>query len=210
MADPEKKGTVPVLGEGFTAAVIAGGKSSRFGAPKILAVLGSKTLLARSLDLAQRLAFHTIVILGRTSPSVQLPVPIVFDRIPDCGPLGGIYTALSTARTPFVAVLPADLPFLSDTVYTVLSRYARPDRPVVARSHRGVEPLVSIWPSGMKCVLERELKVGNRAIYHFLERGPAFQVDLPAECGEYREEWFFNINTKQDLLQASRLLRSLK
>ncbi len=75
-------------------AVLAGGRSSRFGSDKALAELQGHTLIARAVDALSGHADHVIVV-GRE----QAPAPTIPDwPQADMGPLGGIAAALRYAE----------------------------------------------------------------------------------------------------------------
>jgi len=197
----------PVFPDG-TAAVLAGGKSSRLGRPKALVTVRDGTLLERAVALAQVLSGRVLLVLAHKDQISAPPqgTEVLADRIPDCGPLGGIYTALTACKTPWLAVLPCDMPFLSPAVYRFLFQNISPGRVAVARSHRGVEPLVSIWPKEAEGWVEEELRSGKKALWRLLRKSRAVSVDLPAGLSGYRKEWFFNLNTPADLHALHRLL----
>lgn len=75
-------------------AVLAGGRSSRFGSDKALAELQGHTLIARAVDALSALADYVIVV-GRK----HAPAPTIPDWPHDnMGPLGGIAAALRYAE----------------------------------------------------------------------------------------------------------------
>ncbi len=194
--------------ENLSVAIIAGGKSRRFGEPKALARFGERSLLEHALWLAQTLTPEVMVITGENNFEFSLPVPSFPDIIPACGPLGGLYTALVQARSIFVATLPCDMPLLSAGVYRELYRRMDGEKPVVAVSHKGLEPLVAIWPrSALQTVhdhlVSRQLKL--REVFQTLGM---IAVPLPQVMSVYRPEMFHNVNTRQDLEELNELSRS--
>lgn len=83
-------------------AVLAGGKSSRFGSDKALAELGGRSLLARAVD-ALATCCDQVIVVGRDgAPALTIPDwPCA-----GMGPLGGIAAALRHAeRAQFDSVL---------------------------------------------------------------------------------------------------------
>jgi molybdopterin-guanine dinucleotide biosynthesis protein A len=56
------------------------------------------------------------------------------DRVPRCGPLGGVYTALATTQSEAVLFLPCDMPFLgTEAVRCVLEKYIPQSHAVFTR-----------------------------------------------------------------------------
>ena len=92
-------------------AVLAGGQSRRMGRDKALLQLGDQTLIERVLAAAHPLGYPRLII-GDPAAYAHLGLPVHPDRHPGLGPLGGLYTALSTTDAP-VLLLACDLPFLT-------------------------------------------------------------------------------------------------
>lgn len=79
--------------------ILAGGLSQRIGRDKSRLRLGRRTLLGQIRTEAKKLG---------------LPVRVIRrDAVPRCGPLGGVYTALKTARADAVMLLACDMPFIT-------------------------------------------------------------------------------------------------
>ncbi len=184
----------------LTAAIIAGGKSRRFGAPKALAQIGSKRLIDYAVETAQAISTRVILNAPHTPGGEQISdLAIIPDIIPHCGPLGGIYSVLKHAETPWVAVLPCDMPLLSPAVYQFLWEH-RGKKPVIAAvSHIGVEPLVAIWQKSLAPVLETYLNRNELALHTILKKLDAALLPLPDMMPDYRQEFFLNVNFREDL-----------
>ena len=188
-----------------SAAVLAGGQSSRFGSQKMLVRIGSETLLDRAVDLAKSISERVLLVLSSRD---QLPfdrddVTVLADEVVDCGPLMGIGTALSACSSRYLAVLPADLPLLSPVVYDTLLSHCSQDTVVIARSHSGIEPLVSIWPKSTQRMLKDELRMGRYSPLDFFKKATTVFVDI-SRLSAYRKTWFMNINTPDDLAKLRR------
>src|ERR1051325_7409960 len=79
--------------------ILAGGLSSRMGRDKSRLRLGRLTFLDR---------------IDRAASAMGFPVRIIRDDlVPGCGPIGGIYTALSTTTAESLLFIPCDMPFLT-------------------------------------------------------------------------------------------------
>src|SRR5687768_12713078 len=83
----------------FEACILAGGLSRRMGQDKANVRLGELTLLERVQQTVRDLGIQPRVIRD--------------DLRPGLGPLGGVYTALRTARAPCVLFLSCDMPFVA-------------------------------------------------------------------------------------------------
>lgn len=188
------------ISSNLSLAVLAGGQSRRFGSPKFHARFMSQTLLEIMFQKASRISENLLVIAGQIAVAPQRNIPVYRDIYPDCGPLGGLYTALYYSPRPLVAILPCDMPLLEPQVYRILLENAFSDRPVVAVSHLGLEPLVSVWPvEPSLSVIDKNLKNQKYSFRETIEELKAVKINIQAAMAEYRPEMFININYRDDL-----------
>jgi molybdopterin-guanine dinucleotide biosynthesis protein A len=190
--------------------VLAGGRSRRFGAPKLDVELDGRSILARAIDAVADVASPVIVALG---PDDQRDVPtaaagrriVTHDPGPGGGPLVGIEVALRAAAqgsSGHAIVVAGDMPWLAPAVLRAL--LARLDEPGVT----GVVPVVDGWPRPLPCAVDvavghtaavAALAAGERSLRAWLDRlvvtrlpesawrpldptGATFRdVDLPAD-----------------------------
>lgn len=159
-------------------AVLAGGRSSRFGSDKAAALYGGQPLLEHArAALAKQCA--AVIVVGGDSGLPDWPRP-------DCGPLGGIGGALQyAADNGFDAVLTCGVDSLAlpDDLLARLS-------PVPA--YVAGQPVIGLWPVASAPALEG-LLLSDRthSMRAFAELIGARAVDLEAAPA--------NINTPADL-----------
>jgi len=166
-------------------ALLAGGRSSRFGSDKAMALLHGRRLLDRAFD---QLAAHSdrVVVCGRPYPGF----PFLPDRPrPDMGPLGGLNAALHHgAEHGFAAVLTSgcDVPIFPGALAEALIGGG----PAILSAM----PLIGYWPVGLADDLDRFLvTTGRHAIRGWAEFVDARRIDLPGLS-------LPNINRPEDLL----------
>jgi len=87
-----------------TGLVLAGGQSTRMGVDKSQLCRDQSTMLEFSRGLLTSLGLPVCVSGGPGG------IP---DRVPQSGPLGGIYSALSTLQTHALLIVPIDMPLLT-------------------------------------------------------------------------------------------------
>src|SRR5207248_324852 len=93
-----------------SAAIMAGGKSSRMGQDKAWIELDGEPLIKRVAAVLSEVADEVIVVAN--DPRYEsLGLAVVRDRYPQGGPLGGIATAVATATHETVLVAACDMPF---------------------------------------------------------------------------------------------------
>jgi molybdenum cofactor guanylyltransferase len=165
-------------------AVLAGGRSSRFGSDKAVAMLSGRMLLDRAID-ALRPHVDAVMICGR--PWRDLPWGP--DRPqPDLGPLGGINAALHYAAAhgfDTVVTLACDVPQFPGSVAEML-RSAR------APAYLANLPIIGSWPADRAEALDQYLAgQGDRSV-----RGWARMIGAVAVEAEMMLP---NINTLADL-----------
>jgi molybdopterin-guanine dinucleotide biosynthesis protein A len=194
----------------LTAVVLAGGQSKRFGSPKALARLNGKPLIHLACETASLISPYVMASCNDDEISKQLTVRSFTDRYPNAGPLGGILTALSVAPTPYVTFIPCDMPFLEASIYQKLWEFNRehPESIIVAQSHRGLEPLIAIWPTQMLShrKVTDSISSNDYALYKLFRQLPVVPVNFPLIAQPYNEKWFFNVNTTSELQQAHQWL----
>ena len=130
-----------------SAVILAGGASTRMGRDKAWLVSNGKPLIRLALEKTRALGVSEIFISGRAGEDHSaLKCPVLLDREPGFGPLGGIERALHACTAPLLLVLAVDLPHMTTAFLQKLS--ARCDRLTgVAPKLRGeLEPLSAIYP----------------------------------------------------------------
>ena len=208
-ADTGRSERPSTAGQRVLGAVLAGGASSRFGAPKGLALLGGRTLVARVISSLRAVGVPVVLIANDPAVADQWD-PSMPDREPGCGPLGGIPTALGFAAGEGMngaLCVACDMPLVSPGLLRLILAEAdrSPARIVVPESNgrRGFEPLCAYYP--VEVLSEAETA---RAPHELVERFSArlLPLDEVRRLGT-PEILFFNVNTPDDLARAERIAR---
>lgn len=168
-------------------AVLAGGKSSRFGSDKALAELGGRTLISRAVDALSGFCEYVVVVGRETAPAPTIPDW----PQPDMGPLGGIAAALRYAEDEgYESVLTCgvDSVSLPPTLLSILS-------PPPAYLEK--QPVIGHWKSNNASIVSAILQSeGRHSMLAFAKAAgarPVTSTDAPA-----------NINTPADLAAMER------
>jgi molybdopterin-guanine dinucleotide biosynthesis protein A len=164
-------------------AVIAGGRSRRFGSDKAVALLEGRLLIDHAIA-ALLAVTDEIVVCGRDWPGLtNLP-----DRpAPDLGPLGGINAALADAQArgfSGVVTIGCDMPGVPPQLLL--------DLIAACPAHAAEAPILGCWPAALASSLDRHLaEGGDRSIRRWARTVGAGTVDSAVPLA--------NINTPSDL-----------
>jgi molybdopterin-guanine dinucleotide biosynthesis protein A len=195
-----------------TGILLAGGKSRRMGEDKRYLVVGEQTLLERGLAVLRSIFQEVLVVIAQDSPPLDVEARVVRDLVPECGSLGGLYTGLVQATTPFIFVVACDMPFLDLAVITQFtSRRAAADI-VMAKLAARLHPMHALY--GKRClpvveemIRKRQLMIQEMVLRSSLLVRYVTEADLVAIDPTGRS--FQNVNTPADLEAARSLLAQL-
>lgn len=172
----------PFTDKPYSAAVLAGGRSSRFGVDKARYELGGKTLLAHVLDSFPEPAERFVV---ANRPYAEFGVPVYGDRLTGGDSLSGLHAALYHASEAWVAVAACDLPYLTPDYWRLLLSQ-RGDEPVVVVKGERLEPLAALYHVSLLPLVTRQLEAGRLRVSALAEQVPARYLrydDVVAACG---------------------------
>jgi molybdopterin-guanine dinucleotide biosynthesis protein A len=145
----------------LTVCIQAGGESSRMGEDKALKTFLERPLIQRVIDRLSSIADEVIVTTNHpddyaflttsTRPVGQslhgVPLSLRADLKPGRGALGGLYTAIASAKNPIVAVVACDMPFASATLLEAETSLLLEEGVdvVIPKSKDGYEPLHAVY-----------------------------------------------------------------
>jgi molybdenum cofactor guanylyltransferase len=184
--------------------ILAGGKSSRMGCDKALLEIGGESLIARAAVLLQSVTGEPTII---ASPSLYSSVgfPLVADDWLDCGPLGGIATALRVSSAHWNLVIACDLPYLTKAWLDFLVERALKSEAdaVVPMNERGAEPLCAMYHKNAEGRIRAALEGGVRKVTDAFARLRVEYVE-PGEWKAFASEGllFKNVNSPADYEEA--------
>jgi molybdopterin-guanine dinucleotide biosynthesis protein A len=135
------------------------------GADKAFLAFGKGTLLERALELARGVA-EDVRIVGRHD-KFRTFAPVVEDKFPGRGPLGGIHAALSSTDSEFNLILAVDLPFLEGNFLEFLVAQARAAVKAIVtvpQAAGGLQPLCAVYRRSFAPLAEEALAAGRNKI----------------------------------------------
>jgi molybdopterin-guanine dinucleotide biosynthesis protein A len=146
----------------FGAVILCGGKSLRMGTDKALLTLDGLPFLERlSCELSE---FDELLIsVDSTDNHPPIKLTSIADIYPNCGPMGGLCTALSVCKSDALIVLSCDMPLFRRDFGEYLCGEFTPDADAVVplTSDGRVHPLCAVYGKTALPIFERLLASGN-------------------------------------------------
>src|SRR5262245_43362054 len=164
-----------------SAAILAGGRASRFGGRDKSALrVGGRPILDRQLAELESVSDDIMLVVGDRAPG---PIPaglrVVHDRVPGCGPLGGLDAALAAAHHAAVVLVACDMPFVTARLLEHLLALTAEADAVVPRTERGYHPLCAAYTRACLPAIAEHLDRRQLRMLDFLA-----DVRVRVVCGE--------------------------
>jgi len=165
------------------------------GRDKARIEMNGETLLDQQIQKAE-VFFHEVVLLsGQNIYSMtnrRLP-----DTIEHAGPLAGLLEALTDGADhtmSHIAIIPVDLPFLTETTLKRFSKIepGKTDEAVILKSGDDLQPLAGLYNTDLVDKLNSYLDTGNRMVFGFLNQ-------LRYSAIEVNKSELQNFNRPEDL-----------
>jgi molybdenum cofactor guanylyltransferase len=167
------------------------------GRDKALLPYRGTTLVGHIAGLIQQ-SVGRVAVVGDPERYRSLGYPVHADRVPFCGPLGGIYTALSVTAQDWNLVVACDMPLLSADVFgTLLAACSRSSAGCVAAAGPAgeLEPLCAIYHRRCRPVLERAIREERFRMRDWMSQLEAEPVAVDASA-------LANINTPAEWVRV--------
>lgn len=201
----------------FHGFVQAGGGSRRFGTDKALVEFDRKSMLQRTGELLASVC-DQIRIVAPAEKYADSRWPVVHDRWPGEGPLGGILTGLMTmqgseAVEAWAMHVSCDMPFLTAEFLAFLRERASKSaaQVVVPQSANGLEPLCACWRADSGAALHNIFASGVRKVTEAMKQLGMEVLDEGVwKRFDSDNRLFWNMNTPADYEEASRALETRK
>jgi len=193
---------------GISCAILAGGKSSRFGGKtKANAIIGGKKIIERIINVAENI-FQDILIVSNNHEEFAgySRFKITEDIFRNAGPPGGIHAALTGAESESVFIFAGDMPFIDEEIVRSQIKYfLKSDAEAVVPQIEGYpEPLHGIYRKSIIPVLNSMLqKEQGFSVADFLKK---IRTDyFLLKPSNKTKKAFFNVNTPEDLARANEM-----
>ena len=181
----------------ITGIILAGGRSKRMGTDKAFLTLNGKTLLERSIELIQPFC-DTILISSNNTAHKKSGYKIIPDEIPDCGPIGGIYSCLKQSETVWNFVISVDSVFVEPEFVKFLISEIEEFDAVVPVHSKGKEPLIALYHKNCLIEIEKMLNLGDFKMHNLINSINTKWIASQNWVNKY-PQLFRNLNRPEDL-----------
>jgi molybdenum cofactor guanylyltransferase len=206
----------------FSAALLAGGRSSRMGRDKVSLEIDGRPLWRRQLQILRELgpskifvarpAFQNCKAFLRKAVPVSASdtdalqeyctandIELVADAGSDVGPLGGLVSTLRRCKNSHLLVLAVDLPNMSSQFLGQLLAMCSDHGGVVPNRNDRFEPLAAVYPARSLALAEICLNSGDYSLQQLARRAINAGLMRTRQIADPEESLFFNLNTPADL-----------
>lgn len=180
--------------------ILAGGKSKRLGEDKVNSMIGNESLLELMIHKVSEIFKNVVIISRRDSKLPDTGNKVLYDLIPDCSSLGGIYTGLVKSPTYYNFFLSCDMPFIEKPFIEKMISEKRDYDILLPREGGNYQPLHAIYSK--KCIpLTRNLLAsGNLKIIDLFSKLNVRYIEKSSWVSyDKGKRMFLNINTSEDL-----------
>ncbi len=198
------------------AVILAGGKSKRFGEDKNLVKLGSKSLIEHTINKVRE-KFKKILIIANKDIKIEQSKNLTI--IPDCiegnlGPLVGVLTAMKWTKNikenyKWIATFPSDTPFFDISIVEQYKKkiISSDSALYFVKSNEKRHNIFGLWSTDLLNTLENDLIKNNiRKVEDWANKIGVKTINIEFD----KFDPFLNINTKEDLNKAEKILKNYK
>ena len=191
------------------AAILAGGKSRRFGVDKSTTKLGDKTLIEHTISKIEK-KFSEILIISNNQ-EIKVDKKNVF-VLKDCiqgqlGPLIGVLSAMKWVETnnkkyDWVATFPCDTPFFDISIIDEVKRFSKKNNKKLyfLKSGEKRHNVFGLWSIQLKDILEEDINNNFRKVEEWANKIGLETINI----NNKKFDSFLNINTPEDLEDAKK------
>lgn len=192
-----------------SAAILAGGRSTRMGRNKALVTLAGVRLIDRARHTVSKFSDDIILVTNDSGVFADFKGRVVCDHLPNRGPLCGLETALEHARHPLLFAMAVDSPFIEPALVSYLAGFAPHYDAVYCMGPVRAEPLIGYYRYSCSTALRQMQAEGIWQLFRLPDYANVRVVPY-AEALKFDPQGisFFNVNTPEDLKRAELMLHT--
>lgn len=181
----------------ITAAILAGGKSTRMQSDKAFLKLNDVTFIEHITNRLSTIFHDVIIISDHGERYKHLNIPVYPDFYKESGPLAGIHSAFMNTKSESLFIVMCDNPFINLEAIKYFVNYNFSEDALVYSKDENIQPLFGVYRRTCFPVLIKQLESRQLSALEFLKiiKTTIFtQKYLPFDI----EDIFININTIED------------
>jgi len=198
------------LEQGVAGIILAGGRSRRMGRDKALLPVPGETPLTFVEHLASQLSAlcPEVLLVARDEISGKEYLSashgqnrrLIYDQVPDRGPLMGLYSGLQAITFSHALVLAVDLPCVQPALLIWLRAFPLTDEALIPHVQGIPQVLLARYPRAILPIIEECLQRGRRDPRALLEKAPVrFLEEEQVREVDPELHSFVNVNTPEDV-----------
>ena len=193
-------------------AVLAGGKSKRFGDDKSQFKLEGKLLIDYILSEIKD-EFEEILVVSNNQINFDKleKITLIEDHKKGLGPLGGVLSAMKWVKNnnkdyKWISTFPTDTPFFKRSILQKFLQNIKFEESKLffIKSNNTRHNIFGLWSIDLLDRLEEDLHKGERKVEMWANKVGVKLINMEFE----NKDPFFNINTKDDLIKAEKYLKN--
>jgi molybdenum cofactor guanylyltransferase len=186
------------------------GDSSGDGVNKAFLILGERPIVSYVLETARKFFDQITIVVKSSRQKAEMDgivrklglsgTRVIADNSRVYSPIAGIKAGLEVASGDYVFVVGCDMPFVNGvTIFRLMNRVRKDIDCVVPSSGGRHEPLCAIYSRNVFDNAEL-----TDSLQEIIERSKKILVPV------FDKQIFFNVNTKDDLVHAEKILKGIK
>lgn len=189
---------MPLFG---TAAILAGGRSSRMGFDKQLLMEDDRRILERVVETLKTEFPDILIVTARPELYEGMGVRVCGDTYRDKGPLAGVHAALEQSRSRYVYLLACDMPILCpEFIRYMKERIEQTGADIcVGQKNDRLEPFNTFYSRALLPEVTHRLQTGNASLFRFIYASRTCVISAE-EAARFDKElaMFTNLNTRTE------------
>ena len=184
-----------------TAAILAGGKSSRMGFDKQLLMEDDRRILENVIETLKQEFPDILIVTAKPQLYEGMGVRLCSDLYPGRGPLAGVHAALNHARSQYIYLLACDMPVVNlPFIRHMKQKLQETGMDICAsRYNDRLEPFNTFYSRSLLGEVVHRLETGNSSLFRFIHASRACVLSQEdAACFDKELRMFTNINTRTE------------
>lgn len=189
---------LPLFG---TAAILAGGKSSRMGFDKQLLMEDDRRILETVIETLKQEFPDILIVTAKPQLYEGIGVRLCSDLYPGRGPLAGVHAALRNTRSQYVYLLACDMPVVNLPFIRHMKQKLLETRMDIcaSRYNERMEPFNTFYSRALLGEVIHRLETGNSSLFRFIHASRTCVLSQEdAACFDKELRMFTNINTRTE------------